>query len=54
MNMLRKMPGIIALVFELGACIAVVISWSINKSILWAIVHSQLSWLYVAYYAIVR
>ena len=34
----------------LGAAIAVVISWSRNKSILWAIIHGALSWLYVIYY----
>ena len=29
--------------------IAVVLSWSANHSILWAIVHGMLSWLYVIY-----
>lgn len=38
----------------LGSAIAVAISWSINKSILWAILHGFLSWIYVIYYAIVR
>lgn len=33
----------------LGTIIAVVISWSRNKSILWAIVHGILGWLYVIY-----
>ncbi|CAM3181038.1 hypothetical protein FITA111629_08365 [Filibacter tadaridae] len=35
----------------LGSCLAVVISWSVHKSIAWAIVHGVLSWLYVLYYA---
>lgn len=35
-----------------GAALAITISWSANKSILWAIVHGFLSWLYVIYYAI--
>jgi len=39
---------------SLGAAIAVTISWSVNHSILWAIVHGILSWVYVLYYAIVR
>ena len=33
----------------LGTIIAVVISWSRNKSILWAIIHGILGWLYVIY-----
>jgi hypothetical protein len=37
-------PGI-----GLGTIIAVVVSWSRNKSILWAIVHGFLGWLYVIY-----
>ena len=35
-----------------GAALAIAISWSANKSILWAILHGLLSWLYVIYYAI--
>jgi hypothetical protein len=38
----------------LGTIIAVVISWSRNKSILWAIIHGILGWLYVIYAIIVR
>lgn len=36
----------------MGTALAITISWSVNKSILWAIVHGLLSWLYVIYYAI--
>ncbi len=36
----------------LGTAIAVTISWSLNKSILWTIVHGVLSWFYIIYYAI--
>ena len=36
------------------AALAIAISWSVNKSILWAIVHGFFSWFYVIYYAIVR
>ena len=35
-----------------GSALAICISWSVNKSILWAILHGILSWLYVIYYAI--
>lgn len=38
----------------LGSAIAVAITWSINKSIFWAIVHGILSWFYVIYYAVTR
>lgn len=37
----------------LGTIIAVVISWSRNKSIVWAIIHGLLGWLYVIYALIV-
>ena len=38
----------------LGTIIAVVVSWSRNKSILWAIVHGILGWLYVIYAILVK
>lgn len=38
----------------LGTIIAVVISWSRNKSILWAIIHGILGWLYVIYAILVK
>ena len=38
----------------LGSAIAVAISWSQNQSILWAIFHGFISWIYVIYYALTR
>ena len=35
-----------------GTALAIAISWSANKSIIWAIIHGILSWFYVIYYAI--
>jgi len=35
-----------------GTALAITVSWSANHSILWAIVHGALSWIYVVYYAI--
>lgn len=35
-----------------GSALAMVISWTANKSLLWVIVHGLLSWLYVVYYAL--
>jgi hypothetical protein len=37
-----------------GSALAITISWSVNQSILWAIIHGFFSWLYVIYYALVR
>lgn len=34
-----------------GAALAIAISWSVNKSILWAILHGFFSWFYIIYYA---
>ena len=36
----------------MGTSLACAISWSVNKSILWAMLHGVFSWLYVIYYAI--
>ena len=35
-----------------GSALAIAISWSANKSLLWAIVHGLFSWFYVIYYAV--
>ena len=37
-----------------GTIIAIVASWSRNKSVLWAIFHAFLGWLYVIYYVFTR
>ncbi len=35
-----------------GSALAMVISFTTNKSILWAILHGLFGWFYVIYYAI--
>ncbi len=35
-----------------GSVLAIVMSWALNKSIIWAIVHGLLGWIYVIYYII--
>jgi hypothetical protein len=35
-----------------GSALAITISWSAYKSILWAIIHGFFSWFYVIYYYI--
>ena len=37
-----------------GTSLAITISWSANKSLLWAVIHGLLSWIYVVYYALVH
>ncbi len=38
----------------LGSAMAVAISWSLHKSILWAAIHGVLGWFYVLYYVLTR
>ena len=38
----------------IGCALAIVLSWHRNRSILFAILHGVLSWLYVIYYALSR
>ncbi len=37
-----------------GTALAITISWSQHKSLLWACVHGLFSWFYVVYYALTR
>ena len=37
-----------------GSALAIAISWGLHHSILWAILHGILGWLYVVYYALTR
>jgi len=37
-----------------GSALAMVISWSLHQSILWAMIHGALSWFYVIYFAFTR
>ena len=34
----------------IGTVIAIIVSWTTNHSILWAIIHGIFGWLYVIYY----
>jgi hypothetical protein len=38
--------------FGIGTVIAVVVSWSLYHSILWAAIHGFFGWFYVIYYLI--
>ena len=35
-----------------GTVLAIAISWNVNQSILWAIIHGILGWIYVVYFAL--
>jgi len=37
-----------------GTALAITISWSLHKSLLWAGIHGILGWFYVVYYALTR
>ncbi len=37
---------------SMGSALAMILSFGKNASILWAIVHGLLSWIYVIYYAL--
>ncbi|MEB2301231.1 hypothetical protein LAV72_16560 [Lysinibacillus xylanilyticus] len=52
----RKMENktVIKSGISFGSVLAITISWSVNHSIIWAIIHGCLSWLYVIYYALIR
>ncbi|HJD60964.1 MAG TPA: hypothetical protein LFW14_00275 [Rickettsia endosymbiont of Degeeriella rufa] len=39
---------------SLGSILAIVISFNVNHSILWAIIHGFFGWFYVAYYLLFR
>jgi hypothetical protein len=34
----------------IGTIIAVIISWTVNHSVLWCVLHGLCGWLYVIYY----
>ena len=38
----------------MGSALAITISWSVNQSISWAIIHGFFSWLYVIYFSLVK
>jgi hypothetical protein len=37
-----------------GTALAIAISWGVNESVLWAIVHGFLSWFYVVWHVVTR
>ena len=37
-----------------GSALAIAMSWTANRSVLWAILHGVFSWFYVLYYALFK
>jgi len=51
---MKERYGVMKTGIGFGTALAIAISWSVNHSILWAIIHGLLSWIYVIYYAVTR
>lgn len=47
-----KSEGFVRAGIGFGTALAMVISWSMNASLFWVIVHGLLGWIYVVYYAL--
>lgn len=39
-------------IYYLGSVIAICVSWSVNHSVLLAILHAALSWVYILYHGV--
>jgi len=39
---------------SMGCALSMILSWSANHSILWAMLHGVLSWFYVIYFALAK
>lgn len=51
---MKRQTGVITSGISFGSVLAIAISWSVNHSILWAIIHGFLSWFYVVWYLLTR
>jgi len=47
-------PAIIKYGISYGAVVAMILSYTANKSLLWMLIHGWLSWLYVVYFALFK
>jgi hypothetical protein len=50
----RRAQSLAAIIYVLGAPLAAILSWDANRAVLWAVIHTCLSWFYVGYYVIVH
>ena len=49
----KSKTEVIEVGYSMGSILAMILSYSTNESILWAILHCFFSWFYVIYHAIV-
>jgi hypothetical protein len=49
---MKKQEYIVSGGIGIGSALALIISWSINHSLLWALIHGMLGWAYIFYYII--
>lgn len=54
MNQIIYRKEIIRNGISFGSVLAIVMSWSVNKSVLWAIFHGIIGWIYVLYYILFK
>ena len=47
-----KNNSVITKGISFGSALAIVISWSLHKSIIWACIHGAFSWFYILYFAV--
>ena len=50
----KKRSGAAKASIGFGAVLAIVMSWTANHAIVWALIHGVLGWLYVIYYLIFK
>lgn len=48
----RKVGYSVALFYLPGVTLSMILSWSVNVSIFWTIIHGYLSWIYVTYFIV--
>ena len=53
-NETTKSSGAAKASIGFGAALAMVMSWTANKAILWALLHGVLGWIYVIYYLLFK
>jgi len=53
-NLMISRQRILKYGISFGTALAIAISFTTNHSVLWAIIHGFLSWIYVLYYVLFR
>ncbi len=48
----RRSTRVVTAGIGFGTALAITISWSVNHSVIWAIIHGVFSWFYVIYWCL--